>query len=89
MIAQQHSGRLDAVLLGDGDDGLGREQRAARAAERAVRHDMDALLVAEVDNLLLRQRRVVLNLVHGGDDGGVREELFEVAFAVLERGLGS
>lgn len=86
MITQQHSRWLDAVLLGDGDDRFGREHRAARATERAVRHDVDALLVAEVDNLLLRQSRVVLDLVDGGDDGCMREELFEVSFAVLERG---
>ena len=44
---------------------------------------MDALFLAQVDNLLLGQRRVVLDLVDGGDDGGVWEELFQVAFAVL------
>jgi hypothetical protein len=44
---------------------------------------VDALLLAEVDNLLLRERRVVLDLVDGGDDGSMREELLEVAFAVL------
>jgi hypothetical protein len=74
------------VLLGDLDDGLGREERAARAAERAVPHDVDALLLAEVDDLLLGKGGVVLDLVDGGDDGGVGEELLEVAFAVLKGG---
>jgi hypothetical protein len=74
------------VLLGDLDDGLGSEERAARAAERAVPHDVDALLLAEVDDLLLREGGVVLDLVDGGDDGGVGEELLEVAFAVLKGG---
>lgn len=83
MIAQQDSRRLDAVLLRDLDHGLGREQRAARAPQRAVRHDVDALLLAEVDDLLLGERRVVLDLVDGGDHGGVGEELLEVALAVL------
>lgn len=83
MIAQQDGRRLDAVLLGDLDDGLGGEERAAGAAQRAVRHDVDALLFAEVDDFLLRECRVVLDLVDGGDDGGVWEELFEVALAVL------
>jgi hypothetical protein len=44
---------------------------------------VDALLLAEIDNFLLGQRRVVLDLVDRGDDSGVREELLEVAFAVL------
>ena len=44
---------------------------------------MNPLLLTKVDNLLLGQLRVVLDLVDGGDDGGVREEFFEVAFAVL------
>lgn len=44
---------------------------------------MDALLLAKVDNLLLGQLRVVLDLVDGWDDGGVGEEFFEVALAVL------
>ena len=86
MITQQHSRGLNAMLLRDLDDGLSREERAARAAERAVGHDVDALFLAQVDNLLLRQRRVVLDLIDGGDDGSVGEELFEVAFAILFRG---
>jgi hypothetical protein len=45
---------------------------------------VDAFLLAQVDNLLLREGRVVLDLVDSRDDGGVREELLEVAFAVLE-----
>jgi hypothetical protein len=83
MITQQNSGRLDAMFLGDLDDRLGAEERAARAAQRAVGHDVDALFLAKVDNLLLRERRVVLDLVDGGNDGGVGEELFKVALAVL------
>ena len=44
---------------------------------------MNALLVAKVNNFLLRQRRVVLNLVGGGDNGGLRQELLEVLDAVV------
>lgn len=83
MIAQQHGPGGDALLLGDLDDGRGREQRATGAAKGAVGHDVDALLPAKVDNLLLRQRRVVLDLVDGGHDGAVREQLLQVALAVL------
>ncbi len=86
MVAQQHGRRLDVVFLGDLHHGLQPHERAVRAAKRAVRHDVDALLAAEVDNLLLRQHRVVLDLVDRGDDGGVREQLLEVAFAVLGGG---
>lgn len=76
MIAQQNSRGLHSVLLGDLDDWLGLEEGAAGAPHRAVGHDVDALLLAEVYNLLLGKCRVVLNLVDGGDDGGVWEELF-------------
>ena len=83
MITQQHRRGLDAVLLGHFDHRLGGEQRSACAAQRAVRHDVDPLFFAEVDNLLLRQGRVVLDLVDCGDDGCMGEELLEVAFGVL------
>lgn len=83
MVAEEHCSRADAALLGNLDHGRGGEERAARAAERAVGDDMDALVAAEVDNLLLRQAGVVLDLVDGGDDGAPREELLEVFFAVL------
>ena len=86
MIAQQHSRRLDPMLLRNLHDRLGLHQRPARAAERAVGHDVDAPLLAQVDNLLLRQGGRVFNLVDGRDDGGVREELFQVALAVLLSG---
>ncbi len=83
MVAQQHGRRVDGVLGRDLDDGLGLHQRPARAAQRAVGHDVDALGLAQVDDLLLRQRRVVLDLVDGRDHGAVGEELLEVALAVL------
>ena len=44
---------------------------------------MDALLLAEVDDLLLWQERVVFDLVGGGDDGGLGEELLEVLDGVV------
>ena len=83
MVAQQDGRCRNAAPLGDLDYGLGLEQRPARAAERAVGHDADALLPAQVDNLLLRQGRVVLDLVDSGDDLAVREQLLQVQFAVL------
>ncbi len=83
VVAQQDGGGVDAVLLGELDDGLGGEQRAARAAEGAVRHEVDALLLAEVVDLLLGQLRVVLDLVDGRDHRGVRQELLEILLAVL------
>lgn len=46
---------------------------------------MNALLVAQVDDLLLRKAGVVLDLVDSGDDLCVREKLFEIFFAVLLR----
>jgi hypothetical protein len=71
------------VLLGNLDNGLGLEHGAARATERAISHDVDALLVAEVDDLLLREGRVVLDLVDSRDNGRLSQQLLEVLLAVL------
>jgi len=79
---QDRRGR-NPSLLRDLDDRLGREERAPRAPQRTVRGDVDALLLAEVDNLLLRQGRVVLDLVDGGHDGDVGQQLLEVPLAVV------
>ena len=71
------------MLLSDLDHRLGAGHGAAGAAEGRVGHDVDALLLAKIDNLLLGQLRVVLDLVDGGDDGGVGKEFFEITLAVL------
>ena len=86
MVAQENGGRRHAALLGDLDDRFGLQQRSARAAQRAVGHDADALLLAQIDNLLLRQGRMVLDLVDGRDYFAVREQLLEICFAVLLAG---
>lgn len=44
---------------------------------------MNSMLLAEINNLLLGKAGVVLNLVDGGDDGGVWDELLKVFLAVL------
>jgi hypothetical protein len=71
------------MLPRDLDHRLGLHDRTASGPERAVRHDVDALFLAQVHDLLLRQRRVVLDLVHCRDDGGFWEQLLQVLFAVL------
>lgn len=63
MPAQQNCCRCDSLLLRDFNDGLCRKERASSASQRAVSSDVDALLLAEVDDLLLWQSRMVLNLV--------------------------
>lgn len=83
MPADKDGGGLDALLLGQLDNGLRLEERAAGAAQRAVGHDLDVMLFAQLDNLRLRQQRVILDLVDGGLDGGLGQELLEVLFAVL------
>lgn len=83
MPAQQNRGRSNAALLGNSDNRLSSKQRAAGTAQRTVSGDVDALLVTEVDNLLLGQGRVVLDLVGGGDDGGLGQELLKVLDAVV------
>lgn len=83
MIAQQDGGRADVVLLGNLEDVLVLEQGPASASKRAVRHDVNTLLLAEINNLLLRQSGMVLDLVDCGNDSGLTEELLQVLLAVL------
>lgn len=77
MPAEQNSSRSNSTLLGDGHNGLSSEQRAAGTAKRAVSGDVNASLVAEVDNLLLGEQGVVLDLVGSGDNSGLGQEFFE------------
>ena len=83
MPAQEDRGGIDALPLRNLYDRLCRQQRTARAAERAVCSDVNALLVAEVDGLLLGETGVVLNLVDGWDHVGVGEKLLEIGSAVV------
>lgn len=75
MVAQQYNCWSDAVLLGNLVDDLVLEQRATGATQGAVGGNVNALLLAEVDNLLLWQQRVILDLVGGGDNCGLRKQL--------------
>lgn len=71
MVAQKNRGGTDALLLRNLYHRLGTHQRSTRAAQGTVGHNMDALLLAQIYNLLLRKTRVVLDLVDGGDDLGL------------------
>ena len=83
VVRQQNSRGGNIVLLRNGDDALVLKQRGACAAERAVGGDVDALLLAEVDDLLLGEQRVVLDLVGGRGDGGLCEQLLQVLDRVV------
>lgn len=61
------------------------EQWRASATQWAVGSDVDALALAEIDNFLLRQKWVVLDLVDGGCDGSLCEQLLHV----LDRVVGN
>lgn len=77
MPAEKNSSRSNSTLVGDSYNGLSGEQRAASAAQWAVRGDVDASLVAEVDNLLLGEQGVVLDLVGSGDNSGLGHEFLK------------
>jgi len=72
MIAEENSRGRNTLLLGNLNNRLGGHDRATCAAKRTVGLNVDALLLTEVDNFLLRELGVVLDLVNGGDDGGMR-----------------
>lgn len=83
MPAQQNGRWRNPAPLGNLDDGLRGEQGAAGAAQRTVGGDVDALGLAEVNNLLLGQGGVVLDLVDGRDDSGLGKEFLQVLDAVV------
>lgn len=83
MPAQQNSGRSDASLIGNLHNRCCSKQRATSAAQRAVSSNMDTLFFAEIDNLLLRQRWVVFDLVHSRNDSCLGQKLLEVFLAVV------
>jgi hypothetical protein len=66
MVAQQHTSSRDVMFLRDGKHFLLLEQRAASATKRTVSSNVNAFLLAKVNNLLLRQERVILDLVDSG-----------------------
>lgn len=69
VVTQQHGSRPNIVLLGHLEDTLVLEQRRSSAPERAVGRDVNALLLAEIDDFLLGKQRVVFDLVGCGCDG--------------------
>lgn len=72
MIAEKNSRGRNTLLLGNLDHRLSGHDWATCAAKRTVGLNVDALLLTEVDDLLLRELWVVLDLVNGWDDGGMR-----------------
>lgn len=83
MVAQQDGASADALALSDLLDALVLEERAAGAAKGAVGHDVDALVLAELDDIVLGQGWVVLDLVDSGHDLGLGEELLEIDLGVI------
>lgn len=81
--AKQNRSRRNTALLGNLDDRLSREQGATGATQGTVGGNVDALLVTEVDNLLLGQRGVILDLVYGWNDGSLGEEFLQVLDTVI------
>lgn len=83
MVAEEDGRGRDTSLLSNLDDRRSGHDGATGATQGAVGLNMDTLLLAEVDDLLLGKFGVVLDLVNGGNDGGVRQKLLEVLLAVL------
>lgn len=84
MVAQKNCTSRNTTLLCNLDNWLCGHDGAASAAEGTVRDDVDALVVAKVDNFLLRKRGMILDLVDGWDSLGLGEQLLEILLAVLQ-----
>ena len=68
---------MDAVLIRDLLDYLVLQQRRVIGSERGIRGEDDALLRAELDDVVLRARGVQFYLVDGGNNLAVGEEPLE------------
>lgn len=78
VVGGEDSSGRGVVLVGQRDDELVLEQRATdRAKGREGGHD-NVVLLAEFHELELGQQRVELDLVDGGDNLGLLEQLLEV-----------
>lgn len=87
MVAEEHSRGRNAFLISNLDNGLSTHDGTTCAAKRTVSLNMDALLLAEVNDLLLGKLRVVFDLVNSGHDSCMRQKLFQVLLAVLEENV--
>lgn len=83
MPAQKNGRRAHSSLLCNFYNRLCSKQGASGAPQRTVGGNVDTLLFTEIDNLLLRESRMILDLVHCWDDGRVRQQLLKVEFAVV------
>lgn len=83
VVGEENGGRSDIVFLCHGDDTLVLEKRRPCATEGAVGGDVNALLLAEINNLLLGQERVILDLIGSRHNGGLCEQLFKVLDGVV------
>lgn len=76
MPAQQDRRRVHVSFPCNLHNRFRSEKRTARGPQWTVRLDNNALLFTEIDDFLLRQLRVVFNLVCCWDDSGFGEQLF-------------
>lgn len=83
MPAEQNGRRRYIPLLRDFNNRFGTEQRTSCTSERTISRDKNAGFLAVLQDLILGQKRVVLDLVDSWDDAGMGEELLEVLDAVV------
>ena len=89
MPTQQHRPGLNAMFPRHRDNPGITHERGSRTAQRRVRRDVDPFLPAEIHNIVLRQVRMVFDLIHGWRDLGGLQELCEVAHAVVADAYGA
>jgi hypothetical protein len=78
MITQQHRSRLNIMFLGHLLNLLLLEKRAPRTSQRTIRSNQNPLFLAVIHNFLLRQIRVVFDLIACGSDGCDLHQFFKV-----------
>ena len=83
VVAQQDGSWGNALLLSKRYDWCGLEHGASCASQWTVCGNQDTLLLADINDFLLRKRWVVLNLVDSWDDSCDCEELLQIFLAVV------
>lgn len=81
MIAQKDVSWANMMFLRQFDYRLIGKQRTTRTAERAVGRNEDTLRLAELYNFLLRQQRMILDLVDSRHNISFRQQFFEERLA--------
>jgi hypothetical protein len=83
MIAQKYASRCNIPFLGNLRDRSLIHHRCSCATQWTICCNVDPFRFAEVDDVLLREGRVILNLIDRRHDRSVRKQFFKIFHTVV------